>query len=157
MTEFASEFAAFSAFPAAAASTVISTSGDTFFPWPALTTAAEVTLPRSWPSVRPLAAEARRSAASERMIWLTVFGFVARLWIWPPPEVVNGWPRYSSVRARKTSPPPTRGEHAENGADQEPRDRQVPAGRDPRPRGTQIDLALGVGIGRFVSLIAPRP
>ena len=93
MTEFASESAAFSAFARAAASTVISTSGDTFFPWPALTTAAEVTLPRSWPSVSPLAADACRSAASERMIWLTVFGFVARLWIWPPPEVVNGCPR----------------------------------------------------------------
>ena len=93
MTDAASEFAAFSALCAAGALTVISTSGDTFRPWPAETTACEVTFPRSWPSVSPLAAAARCSAASERMIWLTVFGFVARLWIWPPPEVVNGWPR----------------------------------------------------------------
>ena len=69
---------------------MISTSGDTFLPWPALTTAAELTWPRSCPSVSPLASDAFRSAASQRMIWLTVFGFVARLWIWPPPEVVKG-------------------------------------------------------------------
>ena len=90
ITVSASEFAAFSAFFPAAASTVISTRGETFLAWPALTTAAEVTWPRSWPSVSPLASDALRRAASERMIWLTVFGFVARLWIWPPPEVVKG-------------------------------------------------------------------
>ena len=143
--------------PAAAASTVISTSGETFLPWPALTTAAEVTWPRSWPSVRPLAARPPRSAASERMIWLTVFGFVARLWIWPPPEVVKGWPEVEQRAGAEDLAAADRGEHAEDGADQKPGDRQVPAGRDPRPRGTQIDLALGVGIGLRVSLIAPRP
>ena len=32
-------------------------------------------------------------AASLRTISLTVFGFVWRLWSWPPPAGVNGWPR----------------------------------------------------------------
>ena len=90
---FASEFAAFSALCPADASTVISTSGVTFLPWPALTTAAEVTLPAQLAEREPAAAERGAERASERMIWLTVFGFVARLWIWPPPDVVKGWPR----------------------------------------------------------------
>ena len=72
---------------------MISTSGDTVRAWPAETTAFEVTLPRIWPTVSPLAAAAWCRAASERMIRLTVPGFVARLWIWPPPDVVNGCPR----------------------------------------------------------------
>ena len=106
----------------------------------------------------PLAAAARRSAASERMIWLTVFGFVARLWIWPPPEVVNGWPEVEERRGAEDVAAADGREHAEDGADHETGDRQPPARRDPRPDRAEVDLALGVGIGlRSVSLIAPRP
>ncbi len=61
--------------------------------WPvAIVTGAEVTLPRSWDGLRPEAAAAFLIAASERMISLTVFGFVCRLCSWPPPDGVNGWP-----------------------------------------------------------------
>ena len=41
----------------------------------------------------PLISDARFSAASERMISPTVRGFVARLWIWPPPSGAKGCPR----------------------------------------------------------------
>ena len=77
---------------AAAASTVISTRGDVL----ALAGADDRgrgDLAAQLAEREAAGARGRRSAASERMTWLTVFGFVARLWIWPPPEVVNGWPR----------------------------------------------------------------
>ena len=41
----------------------------------------------------PVASEAASIADSERMISETVRGFVARLWICPPPRGAKGWPR----------------------------------------------------------------
>ncbi len=58
-----------------------------------------VTLPRSCPGLSPDTAAARLIADSERMICDTVFGFVARLWIWPPPLGANGCPTKRSVVA----------------------------------------------------------
>ena len=66
---------------------------------PALTIGVEETFPRSFATGIPLSREAAFSAASERMISPTVRGFVARLWIWPPPCGVNGWPRKTSASA----------------------------------------------------------
>ena len=60
---------------------------------PAWTTGVDVTFPRSPAGLMPAAAAAVLVAASLRRISLTVFGFVWRLWICPPPEGVNGWPR----------------------------------------------------------------
>ena len=48
---------------------------------------------RSRETGMPLASDAFFSAASERMISPTVRGFVARLWIWPPPSGAKGCPR----------------------------------------------------------------
>jgi len=99
ITLAASESAAFEAFARVGASTWIVTSGERFFGWPAVVTMLDVTFPRSCPRRMSAARAAFSNATSERIVSLTVLGFVARLWIWPAPPGVNGWPRYSSVWA----------------------------------------------------------
>ena len=90
----ASELAALSALTRVGARASISTSGVKFrATWPAWTTGVAVTFPRRPPGRMPAAVAARLMAASLRTISLTVFGFVWRLWSWPPPAEVNGWPR----------------------------------------------------------------
>ena len=65
-------------------------------------------MPRAWPTATssfvemeersrdtgiPLAFDAASSVAWDLMISPTVRGFVARLWICPPPSGAKGWPR----------------------------------------------------------------
>ena len=92
ITLCASEAAAFSAFALVGACTSIVTSGEMFRGWPAVVTVLVATLPRSWLGRIPAARAAFSIADSERIVSLTVFGFVARLWIWPAPGA-NGCPR----------------------------------------------------------------
>ena len=87
----ASAFAAAATLRGALPLTVISTSGEVRA-WPPEIGVDDVPAQLRRRAI-PLVRGASRSAASERMISLTVRGFVARLWIWPPPCGVNGWPR----------------------------------------------------------------
>ena len=61
-------------------------------------TCAEDTFPRSWPGRIPPARAACLIADSERTISPTARGFVAKLWIAPPPGE-NGWPSEISAFA----------------------------------------------------------